>query len=114
MCYIPGIDFEVTDFDIAEDGLEFDSAVEGLEIGAKLIGDLFGKLLAIPYCPKPTKVIFNEPATIVYFEDGSKTVVHCGNGDTYDKEKGLAMCIVKRVFGNTGYFNEIFKEFINA
>lgn len=52
-------------------------------------------------CPlSPKKVIFNDPATIVYWPDGSKTVVKCSNGDVYDREKGFAMCILKRVYGN--------------
>lgn len=45
------------------------------------------------------KVIFNNPATIVYWADGSKTVVKRRNGDRYDKEKGLAMAIVKKLMG---------------
>ena len=56
------------------------------------------------------KVIFNCPATIVFWSDGSKTVVKCGERDTYDPEKGLAMCIVKRYLGNKGnYYNELRK-----
>ena len=55
------------------------------------------------------KVIFNEPATIVFWSDGSKTVVKCAN-EEFDKEKGLAMAICKRVLGNKGnYFNEFRK-----
>lgn len=57
------------------------------------------------------KVIFNDPATIVYWIDGSKTVVKCQEGDTYDKEKGLAMAISKKVLGNKGNFNNIFKHY---
>ena len=56
------------------------------------------------------KVIFNDPATIVFWTDNSKTVVKCGERDTYDPEKGLAMCIVKRFLGNKGnYYNELRK-----
>lgn len=56
------------------------------------------------------KVIFNDPATIVFWTDNSKTVVKCGERDTYDPEKGLAMCIVKRYLGNKGnYYNELRK-----
>ena len=56
------------------------------------------------------KVIFNEPATIVFWSDGSKTVVKCGENDFYDHEKGLAMCIVKRFLGNKGnYYNKLRK-----
>ena len=32
------------------------------------------------------EVIFNDPATIVYWEDGTKTVVKCHN-ETFDEEK---------------------------
>lgn len=40
------------------------------------------------------KVIFNPPATIVFWKDGSKTVVKAQNAD-YDPEKGLAMAIAR-------------------
>lgn len=53
------------------------------------------------------KVIFNNPATIVFWADGTKTVVKAKNED-FDPEKGLAMAIVKKAFGNKGsYFNKI-------
>lgn len=53
------------------------------------------------------KVIFNDPATIVFWEDGAKTVVKAQD-EPFDKEKGLSMAIVKRLYGNTGkYFDEI-------
>lgn len=56
------------------------------------------------------KVIFNDPATIVLWSDGTKTVVKCGPEDTYDMEKGLAMAIVKKMAGNDGRFHKVFKE----
>lgn len=56
------------------------------------------------------KVIFNDPATIVFWTDGTKTIVKCQEGDTFDKEKGLAMAIAKRCYGNTGKYCEEFKE----
>lgn len=57
-------------------------------------------------------VIFNDPATIVIWSDGVKTIVKCVDGDTFDPEKGLAMAIVKRVFGNKGYYNNIIKKWL--
>ena len=58
------------------------------------------------------KVIFNDPATIVFWADGTKTVVKCGKDDIYDPEKGLAMAISKKFFGNKGnYFNQ-FKKWL--
>lgn len=56
------------------------------------------------------KVIFNPPATIVLWEDGTKTVVKAQNDDEFDSEKGLAMAISKKALGNKGnYCNEIKK-----
>lgn len=57
------------------------------------------------------KVIFNDPATIVLWSDGSKTVVKCGPEDSYDMEKGLAMAIVKKMAGNDNRFHKVFKQY---
>lgn len=54
------------------------------------------------------RVIFNPPATIVYWSDCTKTVVKCNVNDIFDPEKGLAMAIAKRCAGNTSaYYAEI-------
>lgn len=58
------------------------------------------------------KVIFNNPATIVFWADGTKTVVKCQEGDVYSKETGMALCIAKRALGDKSNFNEVFKNFI--
>ena len=58
-----------------------------------------------------TKVIFNDPATIVIWSDGTKTVVKCDERDEFDPEKGLAMAICKKHFGG-GFYNDIFKKWI--
>lgn len=58
--------------------------------------------------PKIKKVIFNPPATIILWADGTKTVVKA-SGEKYDKEKGVAMAIVKKLTGNLGRYNEIIK-----
>lgn len=56
------------------------------------------------------EVIFNDPATVVIWWDGTKTVVKCNEGDTYNKEFGLLACITKKFTGNTGRWNEILKD----
>ena len=56
--------------------------------------------------PEVKKVIFNDPATIVYWKDGTKTVVKCQDGDDFDPEKGFAMAFLKKCWGNTGNFND--------
>lgn len=60
--------------------------------------------------PEIKNVIFNNPATIVFWSDGTKTVVKCQYDDVFDREKGLAMAICKKVFGNKGnYCNQLKK-----
>lgn len=58
------------------------------------------------------KVIFNPPATIVLWNDGTKTVVKCGENDIFDPEKGMAMAIAKKALGNRGNYYEIFKKWV--
>ena len=75
------------------------------------------KVESTPLVPNVIKnVIFQEPATIVYWVDGSKTVVICQEGDIYDEEKGLAMAIAKKALGNNyaagGRFKKAFKNAI--
>ena len=54
------------------------------------------------------KVIFNPPATVAYWTDGTKTVVKCNENDIFDPEKGLALAVAKRCAGNHGaYYAEI-------
>ena len=65
---------------------------------------------AFKVMPEIKKVIFHNPATIVYWDDNTKTVVKCGDDDKYDKEKGLALCYMKRLFNNKGNYNEILKK----
>ena len=60
--------------------------------------------------PKIKKVIFNPPATVVFWEDNIKTVVKCQNDEIFDPEKGLAMAISKRALGNKGNYYNIFKN----
>lgn len=59
-------------------------------------------------------VIFNDPATIVFWSDGTKTVCTCSEQDTYDPEKGLALCVMKRMlYNNKGHiFNNAREEWL--
>lgn len=56
-------------------------------------------------------VIFNDPATIIIWADGTKTVVKAEN-EKFDPEKGLAMAISKKVLGNKHNYYEVFKKYV--
>ena len=57
-------------------------------------------------------VIFNYPATIILWKDGTKTIVKARKGETYDPEKGFAMAVCKKMFGNEGNYYKVFKEYV--
>jgi hypothetical protein len=59
--------------------------------------------------PEIDNVIFNDPATIIFWKDGTKTVVKA-EGEDFDPEKGLAMAISKKALGNKGNYFDIFKK----
>lgn len=58
--------------------------------------------------PKIKKVIFNKPATIVLWSDGTKTVVKVKKKEKYDKWVGLAMCHMKKYYGEK--FHKTFRD----
>ena len=60
--------------------------------------------------PQIKDVIFNPPATIVFWDDDTKTVVRAQGDDIYDPEKGIAMAISKKILGNKyDYYNTFAK-----
>lgn len=73
----------------------------------------------IPNCLKATmqipfveNVIINPPATIVFWSDGTKTVCKCSDGDTFDPEKGIAMCFFKKMLGSPSQVRKFMKRLI--
>ena len=57
-------------------------------------------------------VIFNPPATIVFWGDNTKTVVKAGENDIFDPEKGLAMAITKKALGNEGNYYNVIRKWV--
>ena len=53
------------------------------------------------------KVIFNDKATILFL-NGKKYIAKCDEEDTYDKEKGLLLCLAKSI----GYGYDAIKKMI--
>ena len=85
-----------------EDGFE---AILSRRGSGRIAYDFYSNTLGIK------KVIFHDPATIVYWKDGTKTVVKCSKDDKYSKEAGLAFCIMKKLYGNGYIFHGIFKKY---
>ena len=95
--------------------------VQGYQWSDDLVNDILQvekELKSYSYVPftelptiKAVDVIFNDPATIIIWADGSKTVVKAEN-EKFDPEKGLAMAISKKVLGNKHDYYEVFKRYV--
>lgn len=57
-------------------------------------------------------VIFSDRVTIILWKDGTKTMVRVGKREPYDPEKGFAMAVCKKMFGNEGNYYEVFKKYV--
>lgn len=53
---------------------------------------------------KPERVIYNGNATICKWPDGTKTVVKTSEDEPFVKEFGVALAIVKKLYGNRSAF----------
>lgn len=58
----------------------------------------------------PKKVIFNGPATIVFWRDGTKTVVKCSENDKANPYNGFCAALAKKIFGNNSKIQKIVKN----
>ena len=65
------------------------------------------KSLGNPHVPELEidRVIFSNPATIVFFEDGTKAVAKCHPDDVYDEHAGIAVAIAKRMGYSMNYID---------
>lgn len=66
----------------------------------------------LPRALQVRDVIFNPPATIVFWEDGMKTVVKCSKDDAYDPERGFELAFLKRVLGGGGALRRLIRDWV--
>ena len=50
--------------------------------------------------PGVDRVIFSPPATTVFWDDSTKTIVKCTDGDKFDEKTGFCIAFAKKVLGN--------------
>lgn len=60
--------------------------------------------------PDVEYIIFNPPATIVFWEDGTKTVVKAMEGEKFEKYAGFMAACMKKMFGSTSRAKAIMNE----
>ena len=118
ICYKTDTAVYKTDVDIYHSTLgpkhylvQWDEVRSLTEAAVPILSDIKMQL-NLNYMPDLTikDVIFNPPATIILWMDGTKTVVKDQGEVFYDPEKGMAMATAKKAFGNKGnYYNQFAK-----
>lgn len=58
------------------------------------------------YSLEVKKVIANDNAVIVFFDDGRKKVMRCTKGDKYDIETAVAFAIAQKAYGSNSAFKK--------
>ena len=49
------------------------------------------------------KIVYNGPATIVFWTDGTKTVIKCHEGDQFDEVTGFLLCCLRKMMTQHSY-----------
>lgn len=96
--------------------IEDNVSIRELPVGVYVREITSAKVLKAP--PKPTggieNIYLNEDkgTVIIKWVDGTKTKVKCQDNESFDAEKGIALCFMKRAFFNRGCYNDVFKKYI--
>lgn len=64
--------------------------------------------------PNIKRVIYSGPKTIILWADGTKTIVSCGEGESYDQYTGFCAAVVKKLFGSTTHAKKVLGEVIQV
>ena len=59
-------------------------------------------------------VIYSGPKTIILWADGTKTIVSCGEGESYDHYTGFCAAVTKKLFGSTSHAKKVLGRVIHV
>ena len=62
----------------------------------------------------PLRIIHHGPATVVFWKDGTKTVVKLMEGDVYDEYNAFCAAFVKKVYGSTNAVKKVIEAATEA
>lgn len=58
----------------------------------------------------PTKIIHSGPATIVFWNDKTKTVVRCSENDIYDEYAAFCAALAIKMYGNNSHLKKMIEK----
>lgn len=77
---------------------------DGFEDGVEsTVDSMFGGIY-------PDRIIFSGPATIIFWHDGTKSVVKRRKGDKNDLDAAVAQAIAKKIFFSNSCFHTIVRN----
>ena len=71
--------------------------------------DPYDDRIKIMCIPEVRRILFNDPATIVFWKDGTKTVVRVTEGDRYVPYYGFLAALAKKVYGSNTRVQEMIR-----
>ena len=60
--------------------------------------------------PAVKQVLHSGPATIVFWDDGTKTIVRCGDDQEFDPYTGFIAAFAKKMYGFTSRVKRMLKK----
>jgi len=64
-------------------------------------------------CCDVDRIIFNPPATIVFWKDGSKTVVKCHGDQTFNPYYGFCAALAKHIYKSNSAVNRMVDKYVS-
>jgi len=86
--------------ELKEKNMHFEDLMKDLGLSGYKVEPTGMPVTDFDLAPKIEKVKFNDPATIVWWKDGTKTVVTCHKDDTFVPYVGLAIAHMKKRYGS--------------
>ncbi len=80
--------------------------IDGVEGLMSVLDTLLGNR---PLTPIPVKIIKSGPVTVVFWEDGTKTIVRCAKDEVLDDYDAFTAALAKKVYGSNTHVKKIIK-----
>ena len=58
----------------------------------------------------PKQIIYSGNRTIVFWNDGDKTIVKCAEGQVFDEYNGFVAALAKKLYGSTSKVKKVIKK----